>query len=93
MAKYRYLTTTQFRKDVKLCIKQGRSMEALGHVISLLLDNGKLPQEYHPHKLSGRFSGFWECHVQSDWLLIWEQRDEALIMVMTRTGTHSEVFT
>ena len=67
-------------------------MEALGHVISLLLDNGKLPQEYHPHKLTGRLEGLWECHIQSDWLLLWKQNNDELIMVMTRTGTHSAVF-
>ena len=91
MAKYKYFTTTQFRKDVRLCIRQGRSMDVLEHVITLLLENGYLPGEFHPHKLSGRLNGLWECHIQADWLLIWEQREDELIMVMTRTGTHSEV--
>ncbi|MBR6002459.1 MAG: type II toxin-antitoxin system YafQ family toxin [Bacteroidales bacterium] len=91
MPKYKYLTTTQFRKDVKFCIKQGRQMDALKKVVSLLLEEGKLPAEYHPHKLSGRLSGLWECHIQSDWLLIWDQNDTSLTMLMTRTGSHSEV--
>ena len=91
MAKYRFLATTQFKKDVKLCIRQGRSMDVLNKVITLLLDNGELPPEYHPHKLSGRLRGLWECHIQADWLLIWQQREDELVMIMTRTGTHSEV--
>ena len=92
MAKYRYLATTQFKKDVKLCIKRGIPMDALRSVIEQLLESGQLPARYKPHKLSGLLKGLWECHIQSDWLLIWEQRDEELIMVMTRTGTHSDVF-
>lgn len=89
MAKYKYLTTTQFRKDVKLCLKQGRAMDMLEKVITLLLNEGKLPAEYHPHKLSGHLAGLWECHIQSDWLLIWDQDDNKLTMIMTRTGSHS----
>lgn len=91
MATYKCLTTGQFRRDVKLCIKQGRNMDLLGAVISLLAEDGRLPQEYHPHKLSGRLSGIWECHIQPDWLLLWTQDDDELILVMTRTGTHAEV--
>lgn len=92
MAKYRYAATRQFEIDVKLCVRQGKSMALLQDVINLLLEDGKLPSEYHPHKLSGRLDGIWECHIQSDWLLLWTQYDDELIMVMTRTGTHSEVF-
>lgn len=92
MAKYRYAATRQFEKDVKLCVRQGKSMALLQDVINLLLEDGKLPSEYHPHKLSGRLDGIWECHIQSDWLLLWTRYDDELIMVMTRTGTHSEVF-
>lgn len=91
MAKYKYLTTTQFRKDVKLCAKQGRAMDVLEKVIGLLLNEGRLPAEYHPHKLSGSLQGLWECHIQSDWLLIWDQNDTELTMLMTRTGSHSQV--
>ncbi|MBQ7640560.1 MAG: type II toxin-antitoxin system YafQ family toxin [Bacteroidales bacterium] len=91
MQKYKCLTTGQFRRDVKLCAKQGRNMDLLGAVISLLAEDGRLPQEYHPHKLSGRLSGIWECHIQPDWLLLWTQDDDRLILVMTRTGTHAEV--
>ena len=66
MATYKCLTTGQFRRDVKLCIKQGRNMDLLERVIHLLAEEGRLPQEYHPHKLSGRLSGIWECHIQPD---------------------------
>lgn len=92
MAKYKYLVTIQFKKDVKLCVKRGKPMEALKSVIEQLLEFGQLPAQYKPHKLAGPLKGLWECHIQPDWLLIWEQRDDELIMLMTRTGTHSDVF-
>ena len=92
MAKYRYAATKQFEKDVKLCVRQGKSIALLKNVITLLLEDGRLPSEYHPHKLTGRLEGLWECHIQSDWLLLWKQNNDELIMVMTRTGTHSAVF-
>lgn len=55
---------------------------------------GKRPaaREYKPHKLAGPLGGLWECHIQSDSLLIWEQKEDELILLMTRTGTHSDVF-
>ena len=92
MAKYKYLATTQFIKDVKLCVKRWKPMEALKSVIEQLLESGQLPAQYRPHRLSGPLKGLWECHIQPDWLLIWEQEDDELIMLMTRTGTHSVVF-
>lgn len=92
MAKYRYAATKQFEKDVKLCVRQGKSIALLKNVITLLLEDGRLPSEYHSHKLTGRLEGLWECHIQSDWLLLWKQNNDELIMVMTRTGTHSAVF-
>ena len=92
MAKYKYLATNQFKKDIKLCIKRGKSMEALKVVIEQLLESGQLPARYKPHKLAGPLKGLWECHIQPDWLLIWEQKDDELIMLMTRAGTHSDVF-
>ena len=92
MAKYRYLVTNQFKKDVKLCAKRGKPMDALKSVIEQLMESGQLPSRYKPHKLAGQLKGLWECHIQPDWLLIWEQRDDELIMLMTRTGTHADVF-
>ena len=67
-------------------------MELFRQVAEMLENTGTLPSLYSPHKLSGKYVGLWECHIQPDWLLIWEQRDDELIMLMTRTGTHADVF-
>ena len=67
-------------------------MQELKDAISILLEQGFLPPEYKAHKLSGNMNGIWECHIRPNWLLVWEQNDDELIMLMLRTGTHQEVF-
>lgn len=64
----------------------------LEKVIDLLAENGSLGQEFKPHKLSGKYEGLWECHIKPDWLLVWIQEDDRLVMVMFDTGTHSDIF-
>ncbi|MBR4787755.1 MAG: type II toxin-antitoxin system YafQ family toxin [Bacteroidales bacterium] len=84
--------TNQFKKDLKRCQKQGRNLRLIHTAISILREDGALPPEYKPHRLHGQYAGKWECHIQPDWLLIWEQYDNELRMIMTNTGTHSELF-
>lgn len=84
--------TNQFKKDWKLCSKRGFPMDVLQKVITLLAQTGSLPKEYRPHKLSGNRVGEWECHIRPDWLLVWEQNDNELILLMLNTGTHSDIF-
>ena len=67
-------------------------MEMLHQVIAELQTNGTLSQQYRPHLLHGKYEGVWECHIKGDWLLLWEQRDEELLLVMLHTGTHSDLF-
>ena len=61
-------------------------------VVTLLAKTGTLPSRYRPHKLTGDWQGFWECHIQPNWLLIWEQHEKELILILTDTGTHSDLF-
>ena len=67
-------------------------MELLKDAIRLLEQNGVLPANYRPHKLSGNYEGCWECHLKGDWLLIWEQNDSELTLLFTGTGTHADLF-
>ena len=60
--------------------------------LRILVEKGSLPQNYKPHKLSGKYRGLWECHLQPDWLLIWFQDDDKLILQLIDTGTHSDLF-
>lgn len=90
--KYTLITTKHFEKDLRRCIKRGYDMRLMKEAIELLEASGALPAKYKAHKLSGQFAGCWECHLQADWLLIWQQDDEKLVLLFTNTGTHSDLF-
>jgi mRNA interferase YafQ len=89
---YSLNTTNQFEKDYNLCKKRGYKVEFLNSIFLLLEEKGSLPLKYKPHKLTGNYKGFWECHIQADWLLIWLQDDTTKNITLTRTGTHSDLF-
>lgn len=89
---YKVNYSGHFKKAYKLCRRRGLPINELDNVITLLAHDGKLPPEYRPHLLSGRYAGTWECHVGSDWLLLWQQNDTELTLLMIDTGTHSDVF-
>jgi mRNA interferase YafQ len=82
----------QFKRDYKLMKKQGRNISQLELVISELLNEHPLPPNYRDHILIGNYTGYRECHVAGagDWLLIYKVQDKVLILA--RTGTHSELF-
>lgn len=89
---YRIFTTNRFEKDLKLCKKRNYNLSLLKEVIDLLQERGNLPHKFKPHKLSGNYADCWECHIKSDWLLVWKQNDDELTLLFTNTGTHSDLF-
>lgn len=89
---YKVVATNRFKKDFKKSLKRGLKEDLLKEVVLLLGNKGKLPSKYKPHKLSGNYVGTWECHIQPDWLLIWEQNEEIKLISLIRTGTHSDLF-
>jgi mRNA interferase YafQ len=64
----------------------------LEETIDILQKQGKLPEKYKAHLLSGKYKGCWECHIKPDWLLVWQQDDKELILLFLGTGTHSDLF-
>jgi len=67
-------------------------MRLLDEVVTQLVEKGSLAPKNKPHKLTGNYKGFWECHIQPDWRLVWEQDDTIRHITLTRTGTHSDLF-
>ena len=67
-------------------------MSHLNEVITMLAEGQPLPAKYREHSLNGNYKGFLECHVEPDWLLIYERRNEELVLLLYRTGTHSDLF-
>lgn len=84
--------TGKIKKDIKLALKRNLKIELFKEVVTILEKDGKLPAKYKPHVLKGNYKGLWECHIQPDWLLIWEQNDTIKLITLTRTGTHSDLF-
>ena len=84
--------TNRFKKDIKLCQKRGLDLSHLQEAISILAETGSLPAKYRPHVLSGKYSRQWECHIEPDWLMVWEQNDKELNLLFLYTGTHSDLF-
>lgn len=89
---YKIQTTNHFEKDVLRCKKRGLNIADLKEAMSILAQTGKLTDKYKPHKLSGKYTGCWECHIKPDWLLIWEQNNNLLTLLFLNTGTHSDLF-
>jgi mRNA interferase YafQ len=85
-------TTTQFRKDYKLMKKRGYNMGLLQEVLQTLLEEKPLSEKHRDHALVGNYTGFRECHILPDWLLIYQIDGETLLLVASRTGTHSDLF-
>ena len=90
--KYEIKFTTQFKKDLKLAKKQNRNLDKLFEVINILADGGTLEARYRDHDLSGIYRGTRECHIEPDWLLVYEIRDEVLVLMLYRLGAHAELF-
>ena len=91
-AMYTIRFTGEFKRQMKMCERRGYDMELLREAIRILATEGKLPEKYLPHQLHGDRKGQWECHIQPDWLLVWKQYDQELVLVMLNMGTHSDLF-
>ena len=90
--KYTVKTTSQFKRDYKLAMKQHRDINLLDDVIKQLANGAQLADEYHDHPLQGNWRGHRECHITPDWLLIYKVNNNVLVLTLTRTGTHSVLF-
>ena len=89
---YEVKPSSQFKKDVKLAAKRGYKIELLTDVVKKLANGETLAPRYKDHQLSGNFESYRECHITPDWLLIYQINDNELILYLTRTGTHSDIF-
>ena len=82
--------SSAFKSDVKICVKRGCKMPLLQSAIDTLRIPAALPEKNKDHRLTGNFSGYRECHIEPDWLLIYKQTADELQLY--RTGTHSDLF-
>ena len=82
--------STRFRRDFKICVKRRYDMNLLQQAIDILRIPDQLPPKNRDHDLTGDYAGHRECHLSPDWLLIYKQNGDELLLY--RTGTHSDLF-
>ncbi len=85
-------TTAQFRKDYKRLKKRGYNLNLLEEVLQSLIEEKPLAEKFRDHALAGKYTGFRECHILPDWLLVYQIDSEMLFLIVSRTGTHSDLF-
>ncbi len=90
--KYTVKFTAQFKKDYKLAVKRGLKISLLEDIISSLAMGKPLPEKNRDHALTGNWVGHRECHILPNWLLVYRVEDNVLVLTLTRTGTHSDLF-
>ena len=89
---YQVKFTTAFKKSYKLMQKRGLNISLLDEVIDLLRQGRQLDAKYKDHPLSGQFSGFRECHIKPDWLLVYLIENDVLVLTLVDTGSHADIF-
>lgn len=90
--KYELVLTGKFKKGLKLAQKRGLDIKLLDDIVEKLLNNVPLEEKNKDHELKGNYKGFRECHIQSDWLLIYLIEKDVLVLTLVDTGTHSDLF-
>lgn len=93
--KYKVKWSTRFKKDYKLAMKRGYDIGLLDDVIRLIAKGDqqqRLMEDYDDHELSGDWKGHRELHVLSDWLLVYYLEENVLVLTLSRTGTHNDIF-
>lgn len=89
--KYKLDYTTAFSKDLKKIKKRGYDIRLMSAVIDKLQAGEPLEEKYKDHSLTGNWKGYRECHILPDWLLVYKVYENELVLVLSRTGTHSDL--
>ncbi len=86
----RVVQPSSFKKDIKRMKKRGKDLKKLKVVINHLVTQEPLPERYKDHSLSGNWTGWRDCHIEPDWLILYKGTEDELIL--GQTGTHADLF-
>lgn len=89
---YKVKITNTFKRSYKLMKKRGLDISLLDKVIDDIRQGKELDIKYRNHELKGKFKGFYECHIQPDWLLIYFIENNILTLTLVDTGSHADIF-
>ena len=90
--KYHLRRTKRYSKSLKKMIKRGNDLKEITKVVRLLVNGEKLPPKYKDHALHGDLEGFRDCHIENDWVLLYYIDDDVLVLTLSDTGSHSDLF-
>ncbi len=90
--KYDIIITNSCKRDIKRASRQGKNINLLFDVIDQLSDGKQLDPKFKDHKLSGNYEGKRECHIEPDFLLIYQINEKEIVLYLVRVGSHSELF-
>jgi addiction module toxin, relE/stbE family len=89
---YQIVYTNRMKRDVRRARKRGKDMNKLISVLQVLQHGNSLPEKYRDHQLGGNLRDFRECHIEPDWLLLYQIHEDQLILSASATGTHADLF-
>lgn len=89
---YNLRFTNKIQRNIKLMKKRGKDLDKLKVVLKLLQQGTELPAKYKDHALTGNYTGCRECHIEPDWLLVYEILNNELVILLLTTGSHSDLF-
>lgn len=80
----------KFDQEIEKSKKRGKNIEKLKRILKLLIEEVPLPEKNRNHKLKGNYTGYWECHIEPDWLLVYKKTETHVYFA--RLGSHSDLF-
>lgn len=90
--KYEVKFTSAMKKDMKKVEKRHYDLSLFAEIVGKLANALPLDEKYYDHELEGNWKNHRECHIKPDWLLIYQIKDDVLILELSRTGTHADLF-
>ena len=84
------ILTTRFRRDLRRTARRGKDPARLRSIIERLVDGEPLESRHRAHQLAGNPASLWKCHIENDWLLVWDEDDTTVTLI--RSGTHADIF-
>jgi len=89
--KYAVRQTKRYKKSLRKMIRRGKDVKKIADVVRMLANGETLPPQYHDHALVNDLAGLRDCHIESDWVLLYTIKENVLVLTLSNTGTHSDL--
>ncbi len=89
--KYAVRQTKRYKKSLKKMLRRGKDVKKIVSVVRMLANGETLPPQYCDHALIGDLAGLRDCHIESDWVLLYAIKEDVLVLSLSNTGTHSDL--